>query len=99
MNNNIILAKFMDVFRGEDMMQPPYELDYVDDGLIFIDEAKYSTDWNWLMPVIKKLNALGIPSKLFPNARHAFLLIQDSLRETDIKKTYELVVEFIQITR
>lgn len=58
------------------------------------DETSYDTDWNWLMPVVVKIqNIKTINTKgyeVWPFKLNA------TLCEADIKTTYKAVVNFIR---
>ena len=67
-------------------------------GNVMLTMPNYHTDWNWLMPVIKKITNTHFNSKSIDSmkdyGRHLFL-IQNELSSVDIKKTHDEVVKWI----
>jgi hypothetical protein len=54
-------------------------------------ELRFDKDWNWLMPVIKKIKSLGVPYGWgYHNA------ICASLIDCNIEETYKYCFEFIE---
>lgn len=53
------------------------------------NELKFHTSWDWLMPVLKKIN-----SEISPNTRGLWRMIINPT-DYDIENVYEQVVEFI----
>jgi len=65
-------------------------------------ESKYHTEWNWLMPVVEKIESLGYDTELVNRLDEGgnFFCINDSIvpqthAETKLEATYQAVVEFI----
>ena len=59
MENNKLIAEFMGnipIFENEYKMVTHNNMCYG------IDELKYDTDWNWLMPVVERIESLGVKS-------------------------------------
>ena len=55
MNDNKLIAEFMEV---HEIMHDGYsEYDFDDNtlGVVAEDELQYHTEWNWLMPVVEKI--------------------------------------------
>jgi len=79
--NNKLIAEFMQ--KGSE----GFGL-YDFDGCHYrLDELKYHTSWDWLMPVIQKCRQ--------ENRLEYFDRVYYALEECDIKITYKAVVEFI----
>ena len=78
MQNNKLIAEFMGV-------------DYVDIDTYLENnkELQYHTSWDWLMPVLKKINL-----QLHPDTYDAWRMINRPA-EYNIENVYDQVVEFI----
>ena len=86
MNNNKLIAEFMElpteVFKSGIM-------NHHHDGAWYEEhELSYNTSWDWLMPVISKIETVG--RGWFPHELHT------SLMKNDIDNAYDTVVEFIK---
>ena len=57
---------------------------------IELEDLQYHSSWDWLMPVLKKIN-----SEISPNTRGLWRMIINPT-EYDIENVYEQVVEFIK---
>tara|TARA_R100000773_G_C4155981_1_gene75937 strand:+ start:271 stop:510 length:240 start_codon:yes stop_codon:yes gene_type:complete len=75
MENNKLIAEFMN--HG-----------FHDGRHRSFDELKYNESWDWLMPVISKVETVG--RGWFPHELHT------SLMKNDIDNAYNSVVEFIK---
>ena len=68
------------------------------DTIVSTQYMKFDKDWNWLMPVIKKITDTHFNSDkincMADYGRHVFL-IQNELSSVDIKKTHDEVVKWI----
>lgn len=53
LENNRLIAEFMGLGMQLHMVEHPITGEYTSD-----DEMLYHTDWNWLMPVVEKIEAL-----------------------------------------
>ena len=93
MDNNILIADFMGWHSKPNTLQgePTYfSLDYEIDDMP-PDEMKFTSSWDWLMPVIKKCYEIEIDdtSNLHGD-------ISCALLDTDIEETHKAVIEFIK---
>ena len=89
MKDNKIIAEFMGMELGDDKTM------YYDDAEILhpptpINELKYHTSWDWLMPVVLKCFDTQQPEE----GQHYF--INESLLTMKIEVVYDRVVEFIK---
>tara|TARA_B110000977_G_C10589294_1_gene303686 strand:+ start:95 stop:358 length:264 start_codon:yes stop_codon:yes gene_type:complete len=81
-NNNKLIAEFMQ--KGSKSLGI-----YDFDGCHYrLDELKFHTSWDWLMPVIQKCRQ--------ENRLEYFDMVYYALEECDINVTYKAVVEFIK---
>ena len=88
--NNVLIAEFMGMKLGQDHTN---ENMYYDDAENLhpptpIDELKFHTSWDWLMPVVEKCYDNGADENEVGDITHALL-------DCDIDHTYKAVVEFI----
>jgi hypothetical protein len=89
MKDNKIIAEFMGMELGDDKTM------YYDDAENLhpptpINELKYHTSWDWLMPVVLKCFDTQQPEE----GQHYF--INESLLTMKIEVVYDRVVEFIK---
>ena len=77
--------------------KPEWEAD-VDDytSSLRLDEMQFNCDWNWLMPVVYKIETLEIDGFYDMYDIEDFLLIRDELITGRINTSFESVVEFIE---
>jgi len=64
-----------------------------------IEELKYHKSWDWLIPVIKKIDAYAneeMSFNEFNEYRDKYVFIHDLSVHNDIKDIYNQVVEFIK---
>ena len=68
------------------------------------DEMQFATSWDWLMPVVEKIESLGYDTELVNRLDEGgnFFCINDSVvpqtyAETKLKAVYQAVVEFIKL--
>jgi len=59
-----------------------------------LDKVKFDSDWSWLMPVVKKINAIAHEQELYDVGEYE--LLADYLIGADIDTTYNQVVQFIK---
>jgi hypothetical protein len=86
MNDNKLIAEFMGVETT--------------DGLVFQDNnthefhpIKYHTEWNWLMPVGEKIDAMFGEDDEVDDAINR---VHNAVLSFDIDNTYRAIVEFIK---
>jgi hypothetical protein len=84
-DNNILIAEFME-YRHNDKPMAFMAINY---------EKLYHKDWNWLMPVVKKITGLSDQETYF-EVGHIYDEISNSLFNASISATYKAVVEFIK---
>jgi len=92
MDNNKLIAEFM----GVEFMEASL------DGDDF--EPQFHTSWNWLMPVVEKIESLGysydrINADVFINTQEGENIIPNPMDYNTMtmrEKTYQVVVEFIK---
>ena len=96
MKNNKLIAEFMGFtyeknigWYDNDMLMSQNVYDN-QDGNCF-DELLFDKSWDWLMPVLKKIN-----SEISPNTRGLWRMIINPT-EYDIENVYAQVVEFINL--
>ena len=94
--DRVVIAKFMD------MCQRPDEEDtwWINTGVSWVVGAddtkalKYHSSWDWLMPVVKKINTIAHEQELYDVAEYEQLA--DYLIGADIDNTFRHVIEFIE---
>jgi hypothetical protein len=94
MENNKLIAEFMGnipIFENEYQMVTHNNMCYG------IDELKYDTDWNWLMPVVERIESLGIVVEIRENVCYIETSLGNysELEDTKLQATYKAVVKFI----
>ena len=100
MEENQIIAEFM---GWEEIYKDAGQLDYKfakPHEIIYrrnIDELKYHTDWNWLMPVVRKITQETKEFKKghIDSCLHT-PLASALIRFTDLELVYDTVVKFIK---
>jgi LPS sulfotransferase NodH len=93
--NNILIAEFMgaevEIWKAHERLGDNTSEDawyaYFDGNGVAVEELAYDTSWDWLMPVVEKIEQVheGVPQEL----------INLSLFST-IDEVYNAVVEFIK---
>ena len=92
MNQNKLIADFMGLQFENDQYYMYRNGVKSDNGVwatYSVDELKYHTSWDWLMPVAQKCYELGAEGECIGD-------ITMYLTEGDISGTYKAVVEFIE---
>ena len=103
MNNNKLIAEFMGMELGDDKTM------YYDDAENLhpptrVNELKYHESWDWLMPVVEKIESLGYEFfivedriKIAHNTDDSIdTIINFTLGGSKKDATYKAVVEFIK---
>ena len=103
MENNKLIAEFMEFpthtdavddrtiayYVGESIMHTDNTENENDYNVFHPDDMQFHTSWDWLMPVLKKINL-----KLHPNTYGAWRMITHPV-EYKIEDVHNQVVEFI----
>ena len=89
MNNNKLIAEFMGCTHPFNDIHDA-TLYKVEQGTFELDELEYHTSWDWLMPVVEK-----IEDYLSDNVGKVGYF-DDGLTSNDIEVRYQAVVEFIK---
>jgi hypothetical protein len=96
MKNNKLIAEFMGLGDGDKYFSPTLE-DAESVGLgmhVYPDEMRYHTSWDWLMPVVDKIENDGLdPHGMIDNS----LWIRTSPKGRSIEDTYNVAVYLINI--
>lgn len=100
---NEAICKFMGGYRrmGDiDIYKGPDEIEWEDGTYL-----KYHTDWNWLMPVVEKINQTDIPNNKYPASVVIFrttthinddgYIIVETTGKTLLEHVYAAVYDFI----
>ena len=88
MKDNKLIAEFMGYKTYK--MNGYLNVEYADNNHRTIQDTHYHTSWDWLMPVLKKINL-----KLTPQNYSEWRMINRPT-EYNIKDVYNQVVEFIK---
>lgn len=101
MNDNKLIAEFME----HEILYRPYSKGFIqlsETEVCDVDDLKYHTSWDWLMPVVEKIESLRDPKD---NAyRFTIDMCNAQIEETNIEMlggvnkldtTYDAVVQFI----
>jgi len=94
---NKLIAEFM----GDDVLYG--QLDYCTDMAFPFDDLHFHESWDWLMPVVEKIESLGYEliiaesrCKINHNTDHSIEeVINIDIIGSKIEATYQVVVEFI----
>ena len=93
--NNKLIAEFMGYTFVNGVYESPKDE-------FHIDEMLYDTSWNWLMPVVEKIESLGYEFfivenrvEVAHNTDHSIETIIDLTSRSKRDATYQGVVEFI----
>lgn len=92
MSNNKLIAEFMGLGDGDKYFSPTLE-DAESVGLgthVYPDEMRYHASWDWLMPVLKKINL-----RLHPDTYGLWRMINVPTEYT-IKEVHTQAVQFIK---
>ena len=103
MKNNKLIAEFM----GYEIIYRPNSNGFIeisDTELCDVDDLKYHTSWDWLMPVVEKIESderydvdiLQYGTRIRENQKDIVNNIADISFDKKIEHTYDAVVEFIK---
>jgi hypothetical protein len=94
MENNKLIAEFM---GNIPIVENEYQMVTHNNMCYGIDELKYDTDWNWLMPVVERIESLGIVVEIRENVCYIETSLGNysELEDTKLQATYKAVVKFI----
>jgi hypothetical protein len=102
MKNNKLIAEFM----GYEINYRPNSSGFIeisDTELCDVDDLKYHTSWDWLMPVVEKIESderydvdiLQYGTRIRENQKEIVNNIANISFDKKIEHTYDAVVEFI----
>ena len=101
MKDNKLIAEFMGI-RGEyneDEKVVYLESDIDGRGVYAFSDMKYHTSWDWLIPVMKKIDSYACEEMDFSDYddyRNKYVFIHNISLHNDIREVYNQVVEFIK---
>jgi len=93
--NNRLIAEFM----GFEVFYRPYSNGFIEiskSELCDVDDMKYHTSWDWLMPVIEKC-LVGEAEQSEEISNTTIKNIYEGICNQDISFAYKSVVEFIKL--
>ena len=103
--NNILIAEFMgaevEIWKAHERLGDNTSEDawyaYFDGNGVAVEELAYDTSWDWLMPVVEKIETISgkLPTHVgnIPNDED---WESNNFLSTNIEETYKAVVEFIK---
>lgn len=99
-DNNKLIAEFMGLVRSSVVDRYWTEKNSEGIGVGQLKELRYDTDWNWLMKVVDRINALN--NVLSINENYVYItnnerseVLVDVVAGDMLEATYRAVVEFI----
>ena len=100
MKDNKLIAKFMGMdYHHNDKSMMVKETPQGNE-VVFIDSLEYDTSWDWLRPVMVKIDTYANSDSLsiaeYEDYRNKYPLIAEASIHDDISETYKQVVEFIK---
>ena len=100
---NKLIAEFMGssfkTYKKGHIRKDTVTVCYFDDGMspfsggVSIENLKYHSSWDWLMPVVEKCLTISVESEEY-EIHYAF--IHNALWSINIKSVFDEVVEFIK---
>jgi hypothetical protein len=96
MKDNKLIAEFMGLRDGDRYFSPPLEeAESVGLGMhVYPDEMRYHTSWDWLMPVVRKIDDMfGNDNQIDDGIN----IVHNAVLSFDIDNTHKAVVEFIKL--
>ena len=97
MNENKLIAEFMGVkFDKGTFYNMGYDV-FSNGNLYRSHELKYHSSWDWLMPVVEKINVVTKYDDYNQNRLHIQRVLDDCINENavGIEEVHKAVVEFI----
>ena len=97
MKDNKLIAEFMGVPQGKHthFMVEPFALESYAD----VDDLKYDASWDWLIPVVQKIESLGYVFTIQGGKAEYGEMMSETrcfIAEDKLSSTYQAVVEFIK---
>ena len=96
--NNKLIAEFMGYENVGTLSNPMYEYGERG-GCRSLEDLCYHESWNWLMPVVQKIESLGYVFTIQGGKAEYGEMISETrcfIAEDKISSTYQAVVEFIK---
>ena len=97
-NDNKLIAEFM----GYEIIYRPNSNGFIeisDTELCDVDDLEYHKSWDWLMPVLKKIDSYACEEMDFSDYddyRNKYVFIHNISLHNDIREVYNQIVEFIK---
>jgi|TARA_R110002012_G_scaffold271536_3_gene456722 hypothetical protein len=98
MKDNKLIAEFMGCTNPFNEIHDA-TLYKVEQGTFELDELQYHESWDWLIPVIKKIDSYACEEMDFSDYddyRNKYVFIHNISLHNDIREVYNQVVEFIK---
>jgi hypothetical protein len=95
MKNNILIAEFM----GYEIFYRPISSGFIeisDTELCDVDDLEFYSSWDWLMPVVQKIESLSKEEKVINWSRQNKNIFDFKLTECKIKSVFIACIEFIE---
>jgi len=98
MNDNELIAEFMGGWNKDSHTRKyGINLPHMDNQWWDIDELKYDTSWDWLMPVVEKINNLNmLDYNIDRDSQWLHEKVVTTRVNCELKFLYKAVVEFIK---
>jgi len=100
MKHNKLIAEFMELEATPKYNPKEYYVKEYNSGEWYLpEEMEYHTSWDWLMPVIKKIDSYACEEMDFSDYddyRNKYVFIHNISLHNDIREVYNQVVEFIK---
>ena len=108
--NNLLIAEFMGGKLVDKLYPRDKQIIRLPTGNKYVDSLKYHSSWDWLMPVVERIEAIGYDSRIMgndsdsgflcdfvdmENTEAACVLGYKHNGSTKIKVVYQACVEFI----
>ena len=99
MNDNKLIAEFMGMTRHAQDSGCMIQTTHQGNEVVLVSSMKYHTEWNWLMPVVQKIESLGYVFTIQGGKAEYGEMISETqcfIAEDKLSSTYNAVVEFIK---